>query len=74
MLNILEGTAKGRGVKWTELVKKLGDQSSIKVDLVDFAEVIKGLENEGVVKVVLVEAPSVEAVQAGAGNFVLLRA
>ena len=52
VLNILEGTAKGRGVKWTELVKKLGDQSSIKVDLVDFAEVIKGLENEGVVKVV----------------------
>ena len=52
VLTILEGAAKGRGVKWTELVKMLADQSSIKVDLVDFTEVIKGLENEGVVKVV----------------------
>jgi DNA replication licensing factor MCM4 len=30
----------------------LGDQSSIRVDPVDFTEVIKGLENEGILKVV----------------------
>jgi DNA replication licensing factor MCM4 len=52
VLNILEGGAKTRGVKWTELLKMLGDQSSIKVDPVDFTEVIKGLENEGILKVV----------------------
>ena len=52
VVTILEGAAKGRGIKWMELIKTLGDQSSIKVDLVDFTEVIKGLENEGVLKVV----------------------
>ena len=52
VVTILEGAAKGRGFKWTELIKTLGDQSSIKVDTVDFAEVMKGLENEGVLKVV----------------------
>jgi len=33
----------------------LGEQSSVKVDPVDFAEVIKGLENEGTVMKVVSE-------------------
>src|SRR6266568_1167985 len=45
------GKMKG-GMKWTEVVKMLSEQSSVKVDAVEFAEVVKGLENEGVLKVV----------------------
>jgi len=52
ILNLLNGTAKGRGVKWSEAIKTLSEQSSIKIDPVDFTEVIKGLENEGTLKVV----------------------
>ncbi|KAF8893023.1 hypothetical protein BD779DRAFT_1436392 [Infundibulicybe gibba] len=52
MMNILNGTGGGRGIRWAEAIKMLGDQSSIKVDSAKFAEVIKVLENEGSVKVV----------------------
>ena len=52
LLSILDGAGKGRGIKWAEAMKMLSEQSSVKVDAVDFAEVIKGLENEGAVKVV----------------------
>jgi DNA replication licensing factor MCM4 len=46
-------SARGsRGVKWGDLVKALGEQSSVKVDLVELGEVVKGLEGEGVVRVV----------------------
>jgi len=54
VLGILDRKAKvGGGVKWTEVVKELGEQSSVKIDFVEFAEVIKSLENGGVVKVVV---------------------
>jgi DNA replication licensing factor MCM4 len=46
------GGGGGRGVKWVEAMKQLGNQSSIRVDAAEFSEVIKGLENEGIVKVV----------------------
>ena len=54
LLSILDGVGKGRGIKWAEAMKMLGERSpsSVKVDAADFAEVIKGLENEGAVKVV----------------------
>jgi len=52
ILGILEGAGKGKGVKWAEAMKMLGEQSSVKVDPVEFAEVLKGLENEGTVRVV----------------------
>ena len=52
LLSILDGAGKGRGIKWAEAMKMLSEQSSVKVDAVDFAEVIKGLEKEGAVKVV----------------------
>lgn len=53
VLSMLEGSAgSSRGIKWMDVVKQLGGQSSIKVDSTEFAEVIKALENEGRVKVV----------------------
>ncbi|KAF9045310.1 MCM2/3/5 family-domain-containing protein [Panaeolus papilionaceus] len=52
VLNLLEGPAgKARGIKWTDAVKMLSEQSSVKVDSVEFSEVIKTLENEGLVRV-----------------------
>ncbi|EEB92284.1 hypothetical protein MPER_09232 [Moniliophthora perniciosa FA553] len=52
LLNILNTDEGNRGLRWADALKALGSQSSIKVDPAEFAEVIKGLENEGVVKVV----------------------
>ncbi|KAL1748262.1 MCM2/3/5 family-domain-containing protein [Schizophyllum fasciatum] len=52
LLGILGSAAGNRGVRWSDAIKQLGSQSTIKVDPAEFAEVIKALENEGVVKVV----------------------
>ncbi|KAF5366955.1 hypothetical protein D9615_010612 [Tricholomella constricta] len=52
VLGLLQGAGGARGIKWSEAIKRLGDQSSVKVDAPEFSEVIKGLENEGLVKVV----------------------
>ena len=53
ILSVLDSAGRGgRGIKWAEAVKLLGEQSSIKVDMAEFTEVIKALENEGSVKVV----------------------
>ncbi|EDR10345.1 uncharacterized protein LACBIDRAFT_248146 [Laccaria bicolor S238N-H82] len=52
VLSLLDGAGKGRGIKWSEVVKQLGEQSSVKVDVTEFSEVMKGLENEGLLKVV----------------------
>lgn len=52
VLGLLEGSGGLRGIKWSQAIKQLGDQSSIKVNLAEFTEVIKALENEGLVKVV----------------------
>ncbi|KAG6873037.1 hypothetical protein C0995_003793 [Termitomyces sp. Mi166 len=52
VLNLLDGAGGARGIKWVDAIKRLGEQSSVKVDTAEFAEVIKGLENEGLVKVV----------------------
>ncbi|KAN0094525.1 MCM2/3/5 family domain containing protein [Tylopilus felleus] len=46
------GGAKSRGVRWGDAMRRLGEQSSIRVDAVEFGEVIKALENEGIVAVV----------------------
>ncbi|KAJ8522534.1 hypothetical protein ONZ45_g900 [Pleurotus djamor] len=46
------GAGGKKGIRWADVVKQLGEQSSMKVDTADFTEVIKNLENEGVVKVV----------------------
>ncbi|KAF9467686.1 MCM2/3/5 family-domain-containing protein [Collybia nuda] len=52
VLSILDNSGGGRGIKWADAMKRLGDQSSVKVDSTEFGEVIKALENEGLVKVV----------------------
>lgn len=53
VLSVLEGAGGGRGgVRWAEVLKLLGGQSSVKVDPTEFSEVIKAMENEGVIKVV----------------------
>ncbi|KAG5639766.1 hypothetical protein H0H81_000046 [Sphagnurus paluster] len=52
VLGLLEGSGGARGIKWMDAIKRLGEQSSVKVDAAEFTEVIKGLENEGLVKVV----------------------
>lgn len=52
VLTVLDSSGKGRGVRWSEAIRLLGEQSSVKVDTAEFAEVIKSLENEGLVKVV----------------------
>lgn len=44
--------SNSRGLKWSEAIKVLGSQSSIRVETAEFAEVIRALEQEGVVKVV----------------------
>jgi len=52
VLNLLDGNAGTRGVRWADLVKELGNQSNVAVDSAEFAEAIKALETEGAVKVV----------------------
>ena len=52
LLSILSSSSGSRGVRYADAIKQLGSQSTIKVDPNEFAEVIKALENEGVVKVV----------------------
>lgn len=52
VLNLIEGPAGVRGVKWTDAYRKLEGQSSIKVTQADFQEVLKELEQEGLVKIV----------------------
>ena len=51
VLNMLDaggGGAKGKAMKWSDIMKTLGEQRSVKVDPVEFSGVIKELENEGV--------------------------
>ncbi|KAK0469030.1 cell division control protein 54 [Desarmillaria tabescens] len=52
ILNVLNSTGGGRGVRWADAIKALGSQSSVRIDPAEFSEVIKGLENEGLLKVV----------------------
>ncbi|KAI0080394.1 MCM-domain-containing protein [Panus rudis PR-1116 ss-1] len=55
VLNLLDGmgaAGAARGVRWADAYKKLEDQSSIRVTPADFQEVIKELEQEGLVKVI----------------------
>jgi DNA replication licensing factor MCM4 len=51
LLNILDG-AGNRGIRWTDALKQLEGQSSIRINTAEFSEVIKTLEREGLVKVV----------------------
>lgn len=52
VLNLLVGKAGLRGVRWTDLVRQLGAQSSVAIDNEEFAEAVRALESEGSVRVV----------------------
>ncbi|KAI5994157.1 cdc21 protein [Pisolithus albus] len=53
ILAVLEGSGgKGDGIRWVDAVKRLAKQSTIGVDAAEFTEVIKALENEGLLTVV----------------------
>jgi DNA replication licensing factor MCM4 len=40
-----------RGMRYNEVIKAMEAQSSLPIDTVEFAEVVRALENEGAVKV-----------------------
>ncbi|EJD43035.1 MCM-domain-containing protein [Auricularia subglabra TFB-10046 SS5] len=53
ILALLEGGAGSRsGVRWIDAVKQLQEQSSVPIDSAEFAEVVKTLEGEGLLKIV----------------------
>ncbi|KAG8959889.1 hypothetical protein FRC03_007333 [Tulasnella sp. 419] len=55
IMKLLDGMTSaggGGGVRWTEAVRQLQAQSSLRVEANEFTEVIRALENEGLVKVV----------------------
>ena len=52
ILNLLDGAAGSRGIRWADLIKQLGSQSSVPVESNEFSETIRALETEGIVKVV----------------------
>ena len=43
--------AANRGMRWSELFTPLDNQSSVAIDRTTFADAIKGLENDGSIKV-----------------------
>ncbi|KAF8430128.1 putative DNA replication licensing factor Mcm4 [Tirmania nivea] len=45
-------TRNGQGAKFGEVLKRLGEQSNVTVEQAEFVEVLRGLEKEGVVRVV----------------------
>ncbi|KAF8607332.1 MCM-domain-containing protein [Ceratobasidium sp. AG-I] len=45
------GGGGGRAVKWTELQRELGKQSSVGIENTEFGEVVRALEAEGSVKI-----------------------
>ena len=51
VLNLLDGPAGLRGLRWSEVVRMLSEQSSVPVDASEFTETVRALETEGVVKV-----------------------
>lgn len=52
VLSMLEIKDSGnRGMRWNEVVKSMEAQSSLAIDLVEFAEVVRDLEGSGAVKV-----------------------
>jgi DNA replication licensing factor MCM4 len=53
VLSLLDDmTRQGQAARWTEVVRRLGEQSSVPVEQQEFAECVRGLEQEGAVMVV----------------------
>jgi DNA replication licensing factor MCM4 len=47
-----EMTRQGQAARWTEVVKRMGEQSSVQVEGQEFNEAVRGLEQEGSIMVV----------------------
>jgi DNA replication licensing factor MCM4 len=45
-------TRQGQAARWTEVVKRMGEQSSVQVEGQEFNEAVRGLEQEGSIMVV----------------------
>jgi DNA replication licensing factor MCM4 len=52
VMKLLDGANGLKGFKWSEVVRLLGNQSSVRVDVGEFGEVVRESEREGVVVVV----------------------
>lgn len=52
VLALLDGAAGSRGIRWVDVYKSLEGQSSIRVTAGEFQEVVRELEQEGMVKVI----------------------
>ena len=51
VLGLLDGAGANRGVRWADAFAQLEKQSSVKITSADFSDVIRELEQEGLVKV-----------------------
>lgn len=47
-----EMTRQGQAARYSEVVKRLGEQSSVQIEQAEFAETVRALEQEGAVMVV----------------------
>lgn len=45
-------TRQGQAARYSEVIKRIGEQSSLQIDTAEFAEVVRTLEQEGSVTVV----------------------
>lgn len=52
LLGASAGGASSRGIRWSDAIQQLANQSSIRLDAGEFKEVISAMEAEGLVRVV----------------------
>jgi len=52
VIAMLDGPTGKKGMKWSDALGAINEQSSITVDSSEFSEVIRALETEGLVKVI----------------------
>lgn len=52
LLDAMTGPGGKGGIRWTEAVKQLQNQSSVRVEANEFTEAVKALEMEGTIKVI----------------------
>ncbi|GJJ14685.1 hypothetical protein Clacol_008952 [Clathrus columnatus] len=52
LVKFLETNGGGRGIRWSEVMKQLSNQSTIPIDTAEFNDTVKSLQTEGIVKVI----------------------
>ena len=52
ILNMLEGAGGTRGVRWNDALKRMEEQSSVRLTSQEFADVVREMQTEGLVKVI----------------------